>query len=151
MRVRLFACSAYSAVSLPSPSPPFALFSHVKSLFIGFPFSRVQRILRFLFRCLPLRFLCFVIWLLTPGSFQFPLFAYFVYFAVSLRSSTLCREDADGVPRGIQHIIPAPIRTHFHGHAHAITLRIIHHGDHLPKLAAGRESLDARRRTGFGG
>src|SRR5947207_15396482 len=64
---------------------------------------------------------------------------------------SLRREDADGVPASIEHVIPAPVRTHLHGDAHAITLRVADHSNYLLKLAAGRKSLDARGRTGLGG
>ena len=57
--------------------------------------------------------------------------------------STFGREDADRIPGRIQHVVPAPIRTHLDGDPNAITLRIIHQSHDPFELAAGREALDA--------
>src|ERR1043166_2625015 len=60
-------------------------------------------------------------------------------------------EDANGVVRGVEHVVAFGVGTHFNGDAHAIAFGVRHDGDDFLEFAVGAEAFDAGGRTGFGG
>src|SRR5688572_5938360 len=50
-------------------------------------------------------------------------------------------ENANGVPRGIEHVIPAGVRTHRDSDADAVAFGIFNQSDDFLELASRREAL----------